>query len=287
MPKIKTTKSSKRYAFSSFRERVDAIKIEPSKKLNRKAFDDAETSHFISSYERWSEINRSAVFTDFVENVAPFCQSLPQILHYKSKLFEELKTHISKYDHLSLQPLLELLTQFCHDLGPDFMEFYDESLKLITSLALDQNDSNTLELEFNSLAYIFKYLSRYLSQDLIPTFQLLEPLLKSKDHISRFSSEALAFLVRKTSQEELAKVATFVFEHIFDLQYKRAAIILFSESMKSTKGSIHSKSSLIIRTLLANVDSDASSVVVGDVLLSVISYGSQEAVETLYEIVLK
>lgn len=287
MPKIKTTKSSKRYAFSSFRERVDAIKIEPSKKLNRKAFDDAETSHFISSYERWSEINRSAVFTDFVENVAPFCQSLPQILHYKSKLFEELKTHISKHDHLSLQPLLELLTQFCHDLGPDFMEFYDESLKLITSLALDQNDSNTLEWEFNSLAYIFKYLSRYLSQDLIPTFQLLEPLLKSKDHISRFSSEALAFLVRKTSQEELAKVATFVFEHIFDLQYKRAAIILFSESMKSTKGSIHSKSSLIIRTLLANVDSDASSVVVGDVLLSVISYGSQEAVETLHEIVLK
>lgn len=287
MPKVKTTKSSKRYAFSSFRERVNAIKIEPSRKLNRRAFDDTDTSHFLSCYERWSEINRSNVYTDFVEKVAAYCQSLPQILHYKTKIFEELKSHISKHDQLSLQPLLEILTQFCHDLGPDFMEFYEESLKLVTSLALGQNESDALEWEFNCLAFIFKYLSKYLSQDLIPTFQLLRPLLTAKDHISRFSAEALAFLVRKTNQQELSKVSSFVFQQISDEQYKRAAIILFSDSMKSTKGSIHSKSFFIIRTLLENIDSDASAVVVGDVLLSVISYGSQEAVETLYELVLK
>lgn len=287
MPKVKTTKSTKRYAFLSFREMVDAIKIEPSKKLNRKAFDDTETSHFLASFERWSEINRSAVFTDFVENVEPIIQSLPQILHYKSKIYQELRNQIKKHDHLSLQPLLELLTQFCHDLGPDFMEFYDEAVKTIVELSLGQNDSNTLEWEFNCLAYMFKYLSRYLSQDLIPTLQLIEPLFTTKDHISRFSAEALAFLVRKTNQDELSRVTQFIFRKLGDENYRKAVIILFSESMKSTRGSIHSKTPLIIRTLLNNLNSDGATVVFCDIILSVISYGSQEAVEELYDVLLK
>lgn len=287
MPKVKTTKSTKRYAFLSFRERVDAIKIEPSKKLNRKAFDDTETSHFLASYERWSEINRSAVFTDFAESVETIIQSLPQILHYKSKIYEELINHIKKHDHLSLQPLLELLTQFCHDLGPDFMEFYEDAVNTLVSLALGQNDSNTLEWEFNCLAYMFKYLSRYLSQDLIPTLRLLEPLFTTKDHISRFSAEALAFLVRKASHDELSKVTKFIFMKLDDENYKKAVIILFSESMKSTRGSIHSKTPLIIRILLNNLSSDKSTIVFCDIVLSIISYGTQEAVEELYDVLLK
>ncbi|CCH45453.1 U3 small nucleolar RNA-associated protein [Wickerhamomyces ciferrii] len=293
MPKIKTTKSAKRYAYSSFKERIDSIKIEPSKKLNRRAFDETETSHFVASYERWSEINRSAVFTGFVESVDSFVQSLPQILHYKSQIFDSLHSHIIKKDPLSLQPLLELLTQFVHDLGPDFMEFYTKTLELIIELALANNDSNTLEWEFNCLAYIFKYLSKYLVQDLIPTFKLLEPLLNAKEHISRFSSEALAFLIRKSSIDELNKVIKFVFNNASNTttsnttQYKQAAVTFFSEAMKSTKGSIHSKSSSIITNLLKNSNNVESIVITCDVLLTVINYGSPEAVNELYDITLK
>ncbi|KAH3679500.1 hypothetical protein WICMUC_000945 [Wickerhamomyces mucosus] len=288
MPKIKTTKSSKRFTYQSFRDRVDSIKIEPSRRLNKRAFDEAETSHFLSSIERWKEFNRSAVFTDFFDVVEPLSQSLPQILHYKQEIFQHLVTHIEKHDSLSLQPLLEALTQFCHDLGPDYMEFYEKTLELLKDAALDKNNtSDTLEWEFNSLAFMFKYLSRYLSKELIPTFKSLLPLFDSKEHISRFAAEALSFLLRKSAEEELEKVTRFVFNNSNkNGDNSRGIIVLYSESMKSTKGSIHSKSSLIIRALLGQISSSNSASIFCDILLNVIGFGTVESVESLYPLVL-
>ncbi|CEP24480.1 unnamed protein product [Cyberlindnera jadinii] len=282
--KVKSTKSTKRYTFASFKERVDAIKIEPSKKLNRRAFDDAETSHFLSTLERWVEFNRSANFTQFFEAVQPKCQSLPQLIHYRQFIFDQLCESLEKGDSLSLHPLTELLTQFCHDLGPDFMEFYEKTVTLITQMAIRENTSETLEWEFNCLGFIFKYLAKVLTEDLVPTFNLLEPLFHSKEHIARFSAEALSFLLRKTPQKELIKFTEVAFVNIEteDETYVKSIVTLFSESMKSTKGSIHSKFMIMTRSLFNNLNSDRSSSVLCDILLSVLNYGSPEAVEEVY-----
>lgn len=285
MPKVKTTKSSKRYTFASFRERIDAIKIEPSKRLNRRAFDDADTSHFLSTMERWTEFNRSGCFTEFVQRVESKCQSLPQLIHYRQFIFDELVKATSKHDPLSLQPLAELLTQFCHDLGPDFMEFYEPSVKLIIELASTENTSETLEWEFNCLGFMFKYLSKILTEDLIPTFDMLEPLFNSKEHVARFSAEALSFLLRKTSQEELIKFTEVVFNKEGNDNFKKSIVILFSESMKSTQGAVHSKFMIIIRSLFKNLTSDSASSVLCDILLSVLNYGSQESVIEIYYLI--
>lgn len=285
MPKVKTTKSSKRYTFASFRERIDNIKIEPSKRLNRRAFDDAETSHFLSTMERWTEFNRSAGFTNFVEVVQNKSQSLVQIIHYRRFIFDQLVVAISKNDPLSLQPLMELLTQFCHDLGPDFMEFYTEAVQLIIDVSLGEVTSETLEWEFNCLAFIFKYLSKILTQDLIPTFKMLEPLFVAKEYISRFSAEALSFLLRKTSQEELLRFTDAAFSKIGNENYNKSIVILFSESMKSTQGAIHSKFVIIIRSLLGNLSSDDASSVLCDILLSVLNFGSEDSVKDLYTLI--
>lgn len=281
-----TTKSTKRYTYSSFRDRVDAIKIEPTKRLNTRAYDDAETSHFLATLERWIEFNRSASFTELADKVEPISQSLPQLLHYKQRIFEELAAAISKHDDLSLQPLLELLTQFCHDLGPDFLEFYEPTVKLIMDLALAENTADALEWEFNCLAFIFKYLSKFLSQDLVPTFELLLPLFNSKDHVARFSAESLSFLLRKTAQQNLVNFTTFAFEKVGAESYNKALSILFSEAMKSTQGAIHSKSHIIIRSLLESLESDDVTSILGDILINVINYGTPESVKEIYELVI-
>lgn len=285
---VRTTESTKRYTFQSFRERVDSIKIEPSKNLRTRAFDETDNSHFLASIDRWVEFNRTGTFTQFVFDVRDIAQSLPQIIYFKEKIFNILSTAIFKKESISLQPLLEILTQFCHDLGPDFMEFYEPTINMITQLALGENDANTLEWEFNALAFIFKYLSKTLSQDLLPTFQLLEPLLKTKGYTARFCSEALSFLIRKTNLNQLSIFTNFAFDRIEnDVNFQKSFVILFSEALKSTKGSIHSKSKVILNSLIDKINNDESSAVLADILISIISYGNQENVDEIYELILE
>ena len=184
MIKKKTpTASRRRHAFKSFRERIDAIRIEPSLNLTKRALDYVEVSHFLTTLNHWEECNLLGNFVAFVDATRPLVQSLPQLLFHKQKVWQLLRRHISEGDRFSLQPLLELLTQFIHDLGPEFMEFYAELLALLLDIATRapeiagskdkgartaaaRADANLLEWTFTTLAHLFKYEQRQLSQDL-------------------------------------------------------------------------------------------------------------------------
>ncbi|KAH3683281.1 hypothetical protein WICPIJ_005750 [Wickerhamomyces pijperi] len=278
----------KRFKHRSFKERLDSIKIEPTRKLQKRAFDEAETSHLLASVERGREFNKSAIYTGFVDSIEPISQSLVQILHHKKKIFQLFVTSISKHDVLSLEPLLEALAQFCHDLGPDFMEFYEDAILLIKEAALNTTEPTAIEAEFNCLAFIFKYLSRFLSRDLLQTFRLLFPLFGAKDHVCRFTAEALSFLIRKSSPEELKKVTSYAFESLKeDSSTMKGVVICYSEAISTTQGSIHSKSESIIQCLLDQLDESYAAGVLGDVLVQVIAHASVEAVKDLYTLVLK
>lgn len=259
MPK-KTTASTKRHAFVGFRERVDAIKIDPTRKLAKRAHDFVETSHFAASLDYWKELNITGEFGLFVRQVEPISASLAQIILHQQEIFDKLSEFIVKRDLNFLQPLLELLSQFIHDLGPDFMPFYERYLTLIVDLVTfcshgQSNKSTALALEwcFNSLAFAFKYLFRILSEDLQPTFIALVPVfLSGKTYTARFCAEAFSFLLRKPTSESLRDVSALSLnqERLNDnANYKEALTILFSEAAKGTKGSLHSKAFQIISTL--------------------------------------
>ena len=141
--KGKTTQSSRRHAFSSFRERIDSIKIEPNLSLNKRAHDYVESSHFLATLEHWKEVNISGNFTEFLDKIENISQTLPQILHHQATIFDALYTHIEINDINSIQPLLECLSQFIHDLGPDFMPYYERTLTLLTNLALSTNPNDS------------------------------------------------------------------------------------------------------------------------------------------------
>lgn len=299
-----TADSERRHVFRSFKDRVDSIKIEPARNLSVRAHDYVESSHFASTLSHWKEINISGVFTDFVFEVDKLCQTLPQLLHHQTTLYEQLSNHIAKHDINSLQPLLELMSQFIHDLGEDFMPYYGRFLRLIIDLAVHtspndaqnmRNASNCLEWCFNTLAYGFKYLSRTLLKDLRPTFLELSPILQAtkKPYLSRFCAEALSFLVKKLNPESLEQLVELSINSNTSTlekngQYRETLALLYVEAMKNTKQTFHSKSLVIFTSLLNNLLSSSSSQSVKvalfiDIVLKIMEHGSQQSCQSFVE----
>ncbi|OBA23493.1 hypothetical protein METBIDRAFT_29946 [Metschnikowia bicuspidata var. bicuspidata NRRL YB-4993] len=293
----------RRHAFRSFKERVDAMKIEPSRKLNARAHDYVETSHFLATLEHWKEVNISGDFTDFLREVEPLCQTLPQILHHQTRIFEALHAHIQKNDVNLIQPLLELMAQFVHDLGSDFMPFYRPFLQLVVDLAQQtspndaqnmRNTSNVLEWCFNTLAFAFKYLARVLTEDLTPTLAQLLPVLQmtKKTYVLRFCAEAVSFLVKKLKPEPLMEAVRFLFNTNRDLLdqnsfYRESLVTLFSEAMKNTQDTFHLRAGGVFSALLENAlaDTSRSDTCVGtlcDIMLQALKHGSARACERFH-----
>ncbi|PVH16502.1 uncharacterized protein CXQ87_004795 [Candidozyma duobushaemuli] len=180
---------AKHHNFKSFKERVNALKIRPYSKLGVRSYEDTTTSFYLETLAHWKEVNISGNFTSCVERIEPFSRSLAQVLHHKNQLYDILEYHISQHDIHSLQPLLEILTQFIHDLGPEFLTFYKRFIHLLMDLCLSvspndsqsmKNSANILEWCFNSLAFAFRYLSPDICEDLWNSFEDLIPLLKEQ-----------------------------------------------------------------------------------------------------------
>ena len=289
------TKSTKRFKYTSFKSRIDDLKIEPARNLEKRVHDYVETSHFLASFDHWKDINLSGNFTAFVSEIEPIIQTLPQILYHQNTIYQNLIKYISKNDEKSLQPLLDLLSQFVHDLGPDFMPFYNQTIDVLVKLLNDVivlENSNVFEWTFNCLAYIFKYLSRILTENyLIQTFDLLFPLLShSKDYLSRFSAETLSFLIRKSKSDKLTNFIRYVFDKLVisfnstslsENKLYDGLLTLFTESLITTSGSLHSKTKIILRilvneTLNNNNNGDKIVPLICDIWMEISRHASRE-----------
>ncbi|CAR25318.1 Utp20p [Lachancea thermotolerans CBS 6340] len=298
-----TSKSSKRYRYSSFKDKIDDLRIEPARNLGKRVHDHVESSHFLASFEHWEDTNMSANFASFADDVRPMAQTLPQILFHEEQIFEQLYKHISKHDEYSLQPLLDLLAQFCHDLGPDFMKFYERAMHMLTTLlddAANFESSNVFEWGFNCLAYVYKYLSRVLAQDLLPTYNLLFPLVSHrKEYLSRFSAEALSFLVRKAKLKSLSAFVTHAFNQLRDVTESTeenacenniydGLKMLFTEALITTKESLHSKFNVIMEALVHECLSGAGDQccisLVADVTMNVLRHASSDNAPPVYDV---
>jgi U3 small nucleolar RNA-associated protein 20 len=278
-------------------------KIDPVRRV-RHYVDDEETtkSFFKSSFDNWVELNLSATFTQFVRDATPLCESLPLILHNKDRLFDLLHTYIEKRDTLAVEPLLDLLSQFAHDLGATFEPYLERSVSLLSKLVAKHVDVHTIECTFNCLAYLLKYLSRLLVPDLRPLYDILAPLLgreNQKSFVVRFAAEALSFLVRKAKGEALRLIVRHAFE---DLQqnvgktgasaYSYGLIAMFHEACISVDRTIHSRGPQVFgMMLLVNLEQpDSGSACFGTiqgVLTGLIHHASAETFQPILEVVLE
>lgn len=270
------TPHQKNHRWESFTTKISKLhSLDPLRRVRRHDLDtenlETTTSYFRNSIEKWADINISKSFTSFRRDVRPFCDSLPQILHFEDKIVELLAKYISTHDKESLEPLLELVTALAHDLGTRFEKHYRTTLALITGIASRPQDAAVIEWTFGCLAFLFKYLSKLLVPDIRPTFDALAPLLgkaRNPPHIARFAAEALSFLVKKAAAPANREKSLSLFiEHVrLDLEasrdskqfglYHHGLMTMFAEAVKGQGHGIHTTGPEIIKALIVSVPND-------------------------------
>lgn len=309
-----STPHQKNHRWESFSTKISKFSsLQPLRKVRRHDLEiedlSAATSYFQNGLQRWGELNISKPFSFFKRDVLPLSESLPQLLHFQDKIFTRLSECISLQDKDALEPLLDLMTAFAHDLGVRFEKYYLQSLNLLLDIAGRPQDADVIEWTFGAMAFLFKYLSKLLVPDLRPTYDIMAPLLgrsRHSPHIARFGAEAMSFLVRKAaapSHREVA-LATLV-EHVktnlltvtedrqFTL-YKDGIMTMFAEAIRGTEYTIHSTGGTILSALIDAIPEDErdlsretvwSDVVCG-VLTSVIHHAKAETIGDLVDEIL-
>ncbi|GAP92013.1 putative U3 small nucleolar RNA-associated protein 20 [Rosellinia necatrix] len=302
--KTKGTPHQRNHRWESFTTKISKLHaLDPLRRVRRHDLEtedlDATTSYLRTGLETWAELNLSKAFTSFKRELQPLCDSLPQILHFEGRIMDMLEKYISQQDAESLEPLLDLLTAFAHDLGMRFEKHYPRALALIIQIASRPQDAAVVEWTFACLAFLFKYLSKLLVPNLQPTYDLLAPLLgkaRNPAHVAKFAAEALSFLVKKAAAPASRdKALTSFIEHVRDdfaasrdnrhLElYYHGLMTMFAEAVKGQGHGIHTAGPDIVKALILSVPNDQCvspepinwSEVVCGVLISLVHHTNSE-----------
>ncbi|RKF57869.1 U3 small nucleolar RNA-associated protein 20 [Erysiphe neolycopersici] len=307
------TAHNKNHRWESFSSKISKLNsLDPIRRIRRYDLETEDLSTTISylrtGLDKWAELNMSEGFTTFYRELTPMCDSLPQIIHFESEIMSKFISSIEKQEKESLEPLLELITDFAHDLGHLFERHYPKVLEMIISIVERPQDVSIIEMCFKSLTFIFKYLSKLLVSDLRPTYDLVAPILgkcRQRPHIARFAAESLSFLVRKAGtlahREKALKL--FVGHAKSDLVrlkdskeymlYFHGLMTLFAEAIKGQGNNLHTSGPAIFQSMLQvldcpDLDLDQylcwKSVIFG-VLISILHHTNPDSFESILEIV--
>ena len=268
--KRRSTVTTKRHRFEGFSERIAKLKIDPIRR--RRGAEDLDeptgvtATYFGRSLVEWRDLNLSVTFTAFAKEVAPYCDSLPMVLHNEAKIMEILVVYIERADELAMEPLLKLTSDFAHDLDVRFEKHFAIAVSTITAVAAKHQDPAVVEWSFTCLAWLFKYLSRLLVPDLRPLYDLLSSYLgkqTQKPFIIRFAAESLSFLVRKAAAtydrdvDPLDRIMAHMLSDEVATGDQRTADLLrqgvmttLIEAIRGVQSGIHSSGLATIKSLL-------------------------------------
>ncbi|XP_069689745.1 small subunit processome component 20 homolog isoform X2 [Periplaneta americana] len=202
--KPKKHKEENTFQFQPFSERIANIDVDVFHRVGHKYEDNSEDSetYFHQALEKWGDLNLTESFESFRKEV-PSVHTLPQLLQQKDDVVAALVKYMKLKNPLSLQPILELVVALARDLQQEFYPHYSEFVHNLIDL-LNTKDSEQLEWTFTCLAYLFKFLWRYLVKDVRIVFNDLLPLLEESkpDYINNFAAESFAFVARKVKDKK-------------------------------------------------------------------------------------
>ncbi|KAH8602999.1 HEAT repeat protein-like protein [Bisporella sp. PMI_857] len=269
----KGTDHQKNHRWESFTSKVSKLNsLAPIRKVRRHDIDEEDlsttTSYLRTSLEKWQELNTSQDFLTLNHELLSLCDSLPQILHFENKimgiLVRYIENYISEQEKSALETVLDLVTEFAHDLGARFEKHYARTLQLVTAVAVIPGDVEVIEWSFTCIAFLFKYLSKLLVPDLRPTYDLMAPLLgkqRQQPHIARFAAEAMSFLIKKAAApgNRESALPLIVGHAKKDLQsswgsrqyglYYHGIMTMFAEGMKGNGLNVHTTGTTVFREL--------------------------------------
>ncbi|KYN12679.1 Small subunit processome component 20 like protein [Trachymyrmex cornetzi] len=234
------------FRFKPFSERITEIDVDVFHRVAHRNEDEAEEieTYFHETLLKWNVLNLTDGYTAFRKEVRDII-TLPQLLHKKQHVIDTLMLYLRKRDPLFLQPILELIIAVARDLQKEFYDYFPEFLSEIIYL-LQTKDVEQIEYTFTTLAYLFKFLWRYLTRNIKTVMPLLLPLLADTQpvYINRFAAESFAFVVRKIKDKDSFLKLIL---HILEDRNKNAkengvsgcAKLLF-EVISGTPGQLHS-----------------------------------------------
>ncbi|KOX69407.1 Small subunit processome component 20 like protein [Melipona quadrifasciata] len=192
------------FQFKTFNERVSEIDVDVFHRVahrNEENEEEIET-YFHQTLQKWNFLNLTEGYCSFKRKVRDIV-TLPQLVNQKQFVVDTLIEYLQKKDVLFLQPILELVVAVSKDLQKDFYEYFPRFLTVIIDL-LQTKDTEQIEYTFMSLAYLFKFLWRYLVKNVKTVFDLLLPLLADTQpvYVNSFAAESFAFVVRKIKDKD-------------------------------------------------------------------------------------
>ncbi|KAJ2888976.1 U3 snoRNP protein [Coemansia asiatica] len=262
---LNTSGGANTYRFKSFKQRADEIEINVARRLVRD-FEEPEDneSYFAECVSKQGELNCTGEYTEFYNRIKNYHQSLAQVLYHKDEIISVIESYLSLDHELVLESMLDLVTTLARDLQDEIMPYFE---RLVTKIAplVKADIAEVVEAAYNALAYLFKYLAKYLVSDLRPTFDLLTPLLgveKQKANVRRFAAESLAFLIRKLRGDPLQQLVHHIVVSLSDCSlsrldsYRDGLSLLFFECMRGVDGQLHSRASGTLTALLHELFKD-------------------------------
>ncbi|KAJ2878174.1 U3 snoRNP protein, partial [Coemansia aciculifera] len=302
-PQLSTSGGANIHRFKSFRQRIDAIEINVARRIERDLDEpDEHGSYFAEAVSKWNELNCTKDYTEFLHRVRAYHQSLAQVLYHKDDIVCILEDYLSLDHELALEPMLELVTTLARDLQDEVLPYYERLVRKIMPL-IKSNTPEIVEAASNALAYLFKYLSKSLVDDLRPTFSLISPLLgveRQQSGVRRFAAESLSFLIRKLRGDALQKFVEHVIHALVECPtdqlagFRDGIALLFFECMRSVKSQLHSRASGMLVALLrelykeefsgTRLESNDVYVLVAEVLKLCLHHADREASEQLWSV---
>ncbi|XP_076171321.1 small subunit processome component 20 homolog [Ptiloglossa arizonensis] len=197
-------KESNTFQFKTFSERVSEIDVDVFHRVAHRNEEDNEEveTYFHQTLQKWNFLNLTEGYCIFKKKLRDIV-TLPQLINQKQLVIDTLIEYLEMKDVLFLQPILELVVAVSKDLQKDFYEYFPRFLSVIINL-LQTKDTEQIEYTFTSLAYLFKFLWRYLVKNVKTVFDLLLPLLADTQpvYVNSFAAESFAFVVRKVKDKD-------------------------------------------------------------------------------------
>jgi U3 small nucleolar RNA-associated protein 20 len=304
----RTTTTTKNHRWQPFSQRIANLRIDPIRRkraqVDSEALSEETDTYFGRSLAEWRDLNLSETFASFAKEVAPLCDNLPSVLYNEEKLMDLLAEYIGKGDALAMEALLSLLSRFAHDMDTRFEKHFARAVSTVASVASKHSDPAVVEWSFTCLAWLFKYLSRLLTPDLRPVYDLMSIYMgkeSQKPFIVRFAAESMSFLVRKaaTTYERDPQPLDRVLNHILedcvasesvksaDL-HRQGVMTLLTEAVKGIQHGIHTNGLSVLKSLMKLVRQSPSRssihIVIGS-LTSIIHYTTPETFQPVAKVV--
>ncbi|SPQ96852.1 unnamed protein product (mitochondrion) [Plasmodiophora brassicae] len=198
------SKGQNRLKFQSIAERLSQINVDIHHRTaridDRIDSDDIESTHFAAALASWSELNLTADFAAFhrdIRNLA-CANSLPLLLHNRTKAVDVILEHLLKPASLCLEALVDLISVLARDLRQEFFVELPRVLNALTDL-IDPQNPNLLEAIFTSIAFLFKHLLRQIIDHAASLYVdvFSRCLSHPKQHVRDFAAQTFSYVLRK------------------------------------------------------------------------------------------